>query len=114
MTRKVLLVSSDKGFKDFIQIATLTLTKLNHQITITEDKRDGHIDWMIVDMDTDTEDNFSFIIETRKSGLNKQIKVVAVVTAITEEIRERLFKSGCDSIMTKKEFQAAANNILIF
>lgn len=114
MTRKVLLVSNDKGFKDFIYIATLTLTKLNHQITITEDKKDGHIDWMIVDMDTEVEDNFTFIIESRKSEANKKIKIVSVLTTISDEMRERLFKSGCDSIMTKKEFQAVANNILIF
>jgi CheY-like chemotaxis protein len=114
MTRKVLLVSNDKGFKDFIHIATLTLTKLNHQITITEDKRDGHIDWMIVDMDTDTEENIAFILESRKSEANKKIKIVSVLTAITDEMKEQLFKSGCDSIMTKKEFQAVANNILIF
>ena len=114
MTRKVLLVSNDKGFKDFIHIATLTLTKLNHQITITEDKKDGHIDWMIVDMDTDVEDKIAFIIESRKSEANKKIKIVSVLTIITDEIRARLFKSGCDSIMTKKEFQAVANNILIF
>ncbi len=114
MTRKVLLISNDKEFKGFIKIATLTLTKLNHQITITEDKRDGHIDWMIVDMDIDAEENFMFITDTRKSEANKKIKVVSVLTTITEEMRERLFKSGCDSIMTKREFQAAANNILIF
>lgn len=114
MTRKVLLVSNDKGFKDFIHIATLTLTKLNHQITITEDKKDGHIDWMIVDMDSDVEENAAFIIESRKSEANKKIKIVSVLTVITEEMRERLFKSGCDSIMSKKEFQAVANNILIF
>ncbi len=112
MTRKVLLVSNDKEFKDFINIATLTLTKLNHQITITDNKSDGHIDWMVVDMDN--EDNFGFIVETRNSELNKKIKIVSVVTAITDETKERLFKSGCDSIMTKKEFLAAANNILIF
>ena len=114
MTRKVLLVSNDKGFKDFIHIATLTLTKLNHQITITEDKLDGHIDWMIVDMDTDTEGNIAFILESRKSELNQKRKIVSVLSNVTDEIKERLFKSGCDSIMTKKEFQAVANNILIF
>jgi CheY-like chemotaxis protein len=114
MTRKVLLVSNDKGFKDFIHIATLTLTKLNHQITITDDKKDGHIDWMIVDMDSDTDDNFTFITETRKSESNNKIKIVSVLTEITGKMKERLFRSGCDSIMTKKEFQAAANNILIF
>lgn len=114
MTRKVLLVSNDKGFKDFIQIATLTLTKLNHQITITEDLKDGHIDWMIIDMDTDVEMNIQFILSSRKSETNRKIKIVSVLTVITDEMKNILFKSGCDSIMTKKEFQAVANNILIF
>jgi len=114
MTRKILLVSEDKEFKDFIKIATLTLTKLNHQITITEDLKDGHVDWMIVDMDMNQEENFKTILATRKSESNGNIKIVAVVTQLTDEIRTRLFKSGCDSIMTKKEFQLAANNILIF
>lgn len=114
MTRKVLLVSNDKEFKDFIKIATLTLTKLNHQITITEDKKDGHIDWMILDMDTDTEENFEFILASRKSELNQKRKIVSVLTTIEDDIRGSLFKSGCDSIMTKKEFMAVANNILIF
>jgi len=114
MTRKILLVSNDKGFKNFINIATLTLTKLNHQITITDDKKDGHIDWMIVDMDSDAEENFEFILNWRKSELNKKIKIVSVLTVIADEMRGRLFKSGCDSIMTKKEFMMVANNILIF
>jgi CheY-like chemotaxis protein len=114
MTRNVLLVSSDKEFKDYIKIATLTLTKLNHQITITEDRSDGHIDWMVVDMDSAAEENFEFILAARKSELNQKIKIVCVLTNITDEMRARLFKSGCDSIMTKKEFLAAANNILIF
>lgn len=114
MTRKVLLVSNDKGFKDFIQIATLTLTKLNHQITITEDLKDGHIDWMIIDMDTDVEMNIQFILSSRKSETNRKIKIVSVLTVITDEMKNILFKSGCDSIMTKKEFQTVANNILIF
>jgi CheY-like chemotaxis protein len=114
MTRKVLLVSNDKDFKDYINVATLTLTKLNHQITITDDKNDGHIDWMIVDMDTIAEENFEFLLATRKSELNQKLKIVCVLTSVTDEMRTRLFKSGCDSILTKKEFLAAANNILIF
>jgi CheY-like chemotaxis protein len=114
MTRKVLLVSGDKEFKDFVKIATLTLTKLNHQITITEDRSDGHIDWMVVDMDSAEEENFEFILATRKSEQNRKVKIVSVLTSISDMMRARLFKSGCDSIMTKKEFHAAADNILIF
>lgn len=114
MTRKILLVSNDKEFKGFINISTLTLTKLNHQITITEDKSDGHIDWMIVDMDTETDSNFEFILNSRNSDQNKNIKIVSVLSSVNDETKERLFKSGCDTVMTKKEFQTVANNILIF
>lgn len=114
MTRKILLVSDDNEFKGFLKIASLTLTKLNHQITITEDRNDGYLDWMIIDMDSDSDSNLDFIINTRKSEANKSIKIVSVITNITNELRVRLFQSGCDSIMTKKEFIAAANNILIF
>ena len=114
MTRKILLVSDDDDFKGFLKIAALTLTKLNHQITITEDRNDGYLDWMIIDMDSDSESNLDFIVNTRKSAANKNIKIVSVITNITNELRVRLFQSGCDSIMTKKEFMAAANNILIF
>jgi CheY-like chemotaxis protein len=113
MTRKILLISDDEDFKGFLNIATLTLTKLNHQITITEDKNDGHIDWMIIDMDTNKEINFEFIRRTRSSQQNKNLKIVSVLTNISNEVRTQLFQYGCDSIMTKKEFIAAANNLLV-
>ena len=114
MTRKILIVTEDREFKGFIETATLTLTKLNHQITLTEDKNDGHLDWIIIDMDTQMEENFDFIDMTRKAGRNANIKIVAVMAEITEAIKMRLFEKGCDSVMRKKEFIAAANNILIF
>lgn len=114
MTRKILLISNDNEFKSFINIATLTLTKLNHQVTITEDKNEGHLDWILVDMDANTESNFEFIINSRVTEQNKNIKIISVLSTVNDEIKDRLFKSGCDSVMTKKEFQAAANNILIF
>lgn len=114
MTRKILLISDDEDFKGFLKIAALTLTKLNHQITITEDRNDGYLDWMIIDMDSDSESNLDFILNTRKSAANKNIKIVSVLSNITNDKRVKLFQSGCDSIMTKKEFRTAANNILIF
>jgi hypothetical protein len=45
---------------------------------------------------------------------NKNVKIVSVLSSVNDGIKERLFKSGCDSVMTKKEFHAVANNILIF
>lgn len=114
MTRNILLISDDNEFKSFLNIATLTLTKLNHQITITENKKEGNIDWVIIDMDTNTESNFEFIKNTRSSDKSKNIKIFSVTTNITNETKKQLFEVGCDSIMAKKEFMAAANNILLF
>lgn len=114
MTRNILLISNDGDFKGFLNIAALTLTKLNHQITITENKNDGQVDWIIIDMDTNTEDNFAFIKNARQSGQSRNIKIFSVITDLTNEIKEQLFEIGCDSIMTKEEFMTAANNILLF
>ena len=114
MTRNILLISDDGDFKGFLNIAALTLTKLNHQITITENKNDGQIDWIIIDIDTNTENSFAYIKNARRSEQSRNIKIFSVTTNITNEIKKQLFEIGCDSIMTKKEFMAAANNILLF
>ncbi|MCI0473795.1 MAG: hypothetical protein L0Y76_09455 [Ignavibacteria bacterium] len=113
MTRKILLVSNDSGFKSYLNTVTLTITKLNHQITITEDKNDGSIDWVIMDFDTNAERNYSFVKKSRKAGRMQNIKFVAVLTEISDEIKPKIFASGCDSVMTKDEFKKVANSILL-
>lgn len=113
MTRKILLVSDDTDFKSYLKTVTLTITKLNHQITITEDKSDGFIDWAIIDFDTNTENNLIFARESRSGGKMHNIKFVAVLTETTDEKKSEIFASGCDSIMTKDEFRKVANSILL-
>jgi len=113
MTRKILLVSDDDGFKNYLNTATLTITKLNHQITITEDKNDGGIDWAIIDFDNNADNNHSFVRESRSSGRLQNIKFVAVLTEVTDEKKTAIFTSGCDSIMSKDEFRKVANSILL-
>lgn len=113
MTRKILLVSDDSGFKSYLNTVTLTITKLNHQITITEDKSDGFIDWAIIDFDTNTENNHIFVRESRSGGKLHNIKFVAVLTEAADEKKSKIFSSGCDSVMTKDEFRKVANSILL-
>jgi hypothetical protein len=113
MTRKILLVSDDTGFKNYLNTVTLTITKLNHQITITEDKSDGSIDWAIVDFDSNTENNHIFVRESRTGGRMHNIKFVAVLTEVSDNKKSEIFSSGCDSVMTKDEFKKVANSILL-
>ena len=113
MTRKILLVSEDEDFKSYLKTVTLTITKLNHQITITEDINDGSIDWVIIDFDTNEESNLKFVRESRAVGRMQNIKFVAVLTEITDEKKSVIFSSGCDSVITKEEFKRVANSILL-
>ena len=113
MTRKILLISDDNGFKSFLNTVTLTITKLNHQITITENKNDGSIDWAIIDFDNNEESNHRFVRESR-SGKTHNIKFVAVLTEAADKKKSKIFASGCDSVMTKNEFKRVANSILLF
>lgn len=113
MTRKILLVSDDSGFKSYLNTVTLTITKLNHQITITEDKNDGSIDWVIIDFDTNAESNYSFVKKSRSSVRLQNIKFVAILTEVSDEKKSAVFSSGCDSVMSKDEFRKVANSILL-
>ena len=113
MTRKILLVSDDAGFKNYLNTVTLTITKLNHQITITEDKSDGNIDWAIIDFDADTGNRHIFVRESRRTGIMQNIKFVAVLTEVTDGKKSEIFASGCDSVMSKDEFKRIANSILL-
>ena len=113
MTRKILLVSDDEDFKNHLKTVTLTITKLNHQITITEDMNDGSIDWVIIDFDNNAESNHSFVSESRGSGRMHNIKFVAVLTEVTDGKKSEIFASGCDSVMSKDEFKRVANSILL-
>jgi hypothetical protein len=113
MTRKILMISSDKEFRDYLNIVTLTITKLNHQITFTDDVNDIYTDFILLDLDDDFENRIGMIKKFRGDGKQPNKKIISVITEITDEIREKVFASGCDSIMKKSEFRTAANNILI-
>ena len=113
MTRKILLISGDREFKDYLNIVTLTITKLNHQITFTDDVNDKYTDFILLDLDEDFEGKLELIKRFRREGIQPNKKIISVKTEITHDIRDKVFESGCDSIMKKSEFMSAANNILI-
>jgi hypothetical protein len=113
MTRKILMISSDREFRDYLNIVTLTITKLNHQITFTDDVNDIYTDFILLDLDDDFEGKLELIKKFRGEGVQPNKKIISVKSEITDEVREKVFSAGCDSIMKKSEFKSAANNILI-
>jgi hypothetical protein len=118
MTRKILLISDDKQFMDNLFITALTLTKLNHQITFTEDISDKHTDFILIDLDTSAgadgfESKIKMIKEFRGSSEYSNKKILAVYSDEITGLKAKVFGAGCDSVMTKNEFRAVANNILI-
>lgn len=114
MTRKILLISADKSFKDYLNIVTLTITKLNHQITFTDDVNDKYTDFILLDLDDDYEEKLGLIKNFRSEGVQPNKKIISVKSNLTDEIRNEVFAAGCDSVMKKSEFTQAANNILIY
>ncbi|MDD5362610.1 MAG: hypothetical protein PHN88_10795 [Ignavibacteria bacterium] len=113
MTRKILMISSDREFRDYLNIVTLTITKLNHQITFTDDVNDIYTDFILIDLDDDFEGKLELIKKFRGEGMQPNKKIIAVKSEITDDVREKVFRAGCDSIMKKSEFRSAASNILI-
>lgn len=109
MTRRISLISDDNTFENLVKTTALTLTKLNYQVDIfREIKKD--IDLVVLDFDNP--ENINILKNIRKNPSLKNKKIVGVATALTD--KKILFESGCDSVMSKKEFTAAINNILMF
>ncbi len=114
MTRKILLVSADRSFKDYLHIVTLTITKLNHQITFTDDVNDRYTDFILLDLDDDYEGRLELIKKFRSEGMQPNKKIISVKSDLSDETLKEIFAAGCDSVMKKSEFTQAANNILIY
>lgn len=109
MTRRITLISDDNSFENLVKTTALTLTKLNYQVDIfSEIKKD--IDLVVLDFDNT--ENIIILKNVRKNPSLKNKKIVGVATSLTD--KKILFESGCDSVMFKKEFAAAINNILMF
>jgi hypothetical protein len=109
MTRRIVLLTDDKSFKSFVDISALTLTKLNYQVDIsTSISQDA--DLIIIDFDNS--ENIKVLKSLRKDPGYKNRKIFGVISDIKNS--EEIFRAGCDSLMSKKEFERAGNNILMY
>ncbi len=109
MTRRIAFFTNDCSFESFVKTTALTLTKLNYQIDIFNEIKED-IDLVILDFDNP--ENIDVIKSTRNNPNLKNKKIVGVISEITD--KKIYFEAGCDSIMTKKEFEVAGNNILMY
>jgi DNA-binding response OmpR family regulator len=121
MTRKVLLITEDLNLKQFVEISAITLTKLNCQVELIsfsvydECKRisgDSNLDLILLDLELTNFPSDKYIDEIRNSENSKNKKIIAFAEIIDNKEKENIFKSGCDSIMTKDELKSALNNLL--
>lgn len=109
MTRRIALLTKDKHFESFIKTIVLTLTKLNYQIDIFKEiKKETDL----VIMDFDDKENLEKLKYIRSNNIIKNKKIIGLITDIKN--KNLLFDSGCDSVMSKKEFQSIADNILMY
>jgi hypothetical protein len=109
MTRRIALLTKDSRFESFIKTIALTLTKLNYQVDIFSEVK-SDIDLVI--MDFDYEENISALKEIRKNPSLENKKIIGIVT--DDKNKKILFESGCDAVMTKKEFEVVGDNILMY
>lgn len=109
MTRRITLLTKDSRFESFINTIALTLTKLNYQIDIFKEIKED-IDLVILDLDEP--ESIEVIKSTRNNPNLKNKKIIAVVSNIID--KNTYFEVGCDSVMSKKEFELIANNVLMY
>lgn len=120
-TKQVLLYSADKDLIAITKISALTLTKLNCQVTldVTEDKKElmerskaDNLHLILIDYDKDIKKSLDLLREIRIEPNSKSKKIIVLYSEPVE--KEKIFESGCDSIMSKEEFKRVVNNILVF
>lgn len=115
-TKRVLVISGDKELRSVIRMSAVTLTKLNCQIALneSEDSAEGMVsantDLIILDADIGISRTLEIIKGIRNNADISGRKIITLCE--TETCRSDLFAAGCDSIMSKKEFYPAVNNIL--
>lgn len=120
-TRKVLLISADKSLTEVIKISSLTLTKLNCQVSFEDTSdyqtallksKELNLNLILIDSDLESINQIELITEIRKDINSKNKKIISLNSSPVN--KEEIFKAGCDSIMTKEEFRRVVNNILVF
>lgn len=131
-TKKILLISDDKDLISIVNTSSLTLTKLNCQVSLEsssgleealEISKAVNLDLIIADNDLKDIIMTDLFREIRKSEDSKSKKIICLYSEKSENSdpdinfnfnREEIFNSGCDSVMTKQEFKRVVNNVLVF
>jgi CheY-like chemotaxis protein len=121
MTRKALLITQDKDLKKFIEISAMTLTKLNCQAELKSTldfkealqiAREDNLDLIFLDLDLQVFSPLGLIEEIRSESKSKDKKIIAFSEVNPISNRDEIFKSGCDSVMSKSELKMVVNNLL--
>ncbi|MCB0728959.1 MAG: hypothetical protein KDD00_15950 [Ignavibacteriae bacterium] len=124
-TRKILLISGDKDLISIVNTSSLTLTKLNCQISLEsvsdleeslERSKAVNLDLIIADNDLKNIDLKELLRVIRKSEDSKSKKIICLYQENSDPDfnKKEIFESGCDSVMTKEEFKRVVNNVLVF
>ncbi len=114
MTRKILLITTDDNTEGFLKVSALTITKLNHQITFSDNDKEKDFDLIIIDFDENFEERIMKLKKYRESDCFRNKKILGIHTDISEEKQKEIFLNGCDSIMKKSELYQAVDNVIIF
>ena len=110
MTRRIALITNDKSFEEYVKMTALTLTKLNYQVDIQKIEIPSA---NLIIIDFDDKQNLEKLKNIRKEKIFQNNKILGVLSDGSTDKKD-LFEAGCDSIITKKEFEIAANNILMY
>ncbi|KAA0209934.1 MAG: hypothetical protein OZ913_06660 [Ignavibacteriaceae bacterium] len=118
-TRRILAISSNDELISFIKIKALTLTKLNHQITVefiseVDDlvQKSSEENSAMVIIDLAFIHALDAIVAIRSNSSSTTMKIIGISPVeFSKEQKSKIFKSGCDSIMTLLEFHTAIDNI---
>ncbi|HMQ70140.1 MAG TPA: hypothetical protein PKA90_14225 [Ignavibacteria bacterium] len=124
-TRKILLISDDKDLVSIVNTSSLTLTKLNCQISLEsvsdlegslDRSKAVNLDLIIADNDLRDIDLKELFRGIRKSEDSKSKKIICLYQENSDPDfnKKEIFESGCDSVMTKEEFKRVVNNVLVF
>lgn len=110
MTRKITLISEDENLIKFIEISALTLTKLNHNVNIIREF-DENADLIIIDFDSTRSSNY--LKSYRNKNQIRRKNILGLYTSEENIKRDELFAQGCNSVMSKSDFEKVGNNILV-
>ena len=65
-------------------------------------------------IDFDAIDSLEVVKLFRNDEIIRNKKIIGVYTSDNNINRNEIFETGCDSLMSKSEFEKACNNILMF